>query len=91
LDVVDFMFATNCRAASSRWFASSSQCRVTRNFTFFLRQFFCFEMAPDNWENGAQHGVKWHPIRYKMVPNVVFTNLIAGCLYPGLLYRPYFW
>jgi len=27
----------NCRVASSHWFASSSQCRLTQNFTFFLR------------------------------------------------------
>jgi len=26
----------NCPVISSHWFASSSQCRVTRNFTFFL-------------------------------------------------------
>jgi len=43
----------NCRATSSQWFASSSQCRVTRNFTFFLRQFF---------------PMKWHPTCHKMSP-----------------------
>jgi len=30
----------NCWVTSSHWFASSSQCRVTRNLTFFLRHFF---------------------------------------------------
>jgi len=63
----------NCRVTSSHWFASSSQCRVTRNFTYFLRHFFalkwrptCYEMAPDKLENG---------------PNVVLTSLTAGYLY----------
>jgi len=36
----------NCRVTSSHWFASSSQCRVTRNFTFFTA-LFCCEMAPN--------------------------------------------
>jgi len=51
----------NWRVASSQWFASSNQCRVTRNFTFFLRHFFamkwcptCHKMAPDKLENGGQ-------------------------------------
>jgi len=50
----------NCRVTSSLWFASSSQCRVTRNFMFFLRHFFtmkcptCHIMAPDKFENGTQ-------------------------------------
>jgi len=51
----------NCRVTSSHWFASSSQCRVTRNSTFFLRHFFamklrptCHKMAPDQLENGTQ-------------------------------------
>jgi len=29
-----------CRVTSNHWFASSSQCWVTRNFTFFLRHIF---------------------------------------------------
>jgi len=29
-----------CRFTWSHWCAISSQCRVTRNFTFFLRHFF---------------------------------------------------
>jgi len=37
----------NCWVTSSHWFARSSQYRVSRNFTLFLRQFFCYEMAPD--------------------------------------------
>jgi len=55
----------NCRVISSHWFASSSQCRVKRNFTFFLRHFFamkwhptCHKMVPDKLENGAQHAMK---------------------------------
>jgi len=32
----------NCRVTSSHWFAGSSQCRVTWNFTFL-----CYEMAPN--------------------------------------------
>jgi len=42
------------------WFASSCECRVTRNFTFFLQHFnaikwhpTCHKMAPDKLENGA--------------------------------------
>jgi len=30
----------NFWVTSSHWFARSNQCRVTRNFTFFLRHFF---------------------------------------------------
>jgi len=30
----------NCRVTSSHWFASSSQSRVTWNFTFFLLHFY---------------------------------------------------
>ena len=44
----------NCRVTSSHWFASASQCRVTRNFTFFLRHFFV---------------MKWRPTCYKITPN----------------------
>ena len=51
----------NCRVTSSHWFASSSQCWVTGNFTFSLRHFFamkwhstCHKMAPDKLENGVQ-------------------------------------
>ena len=36
----------NYRVTSSHWFASSSQCRVTRNFTFF-HDIFCYEMVPN--------------------------------------------
>ena len=77
----------NCWVASSHWFARLSQCRVTWNFTFFLRRFFamkwhltCYKMAPDRLENGAQHAMKWRPISWKMVPNVVLTSLIASYL-----------
>jgi len=35
----------NCRVTWSYWFASSSQCRVTQNFTFFL-QFFAMKWRP---------------------------------------------
>jgi len=35
----------NCRVTSSHWFASSSQCRVTRNFTFSLRHFLLWNGA----------------------------------------------
>jgi len=31
----------------NHWFASSSQCRVTWNFTFFLLHFLCYDMAPN--------------------------------------------
>ena len=68
----------NSRVATSHWFSSSSQSRVTQNFTFFLRHFLtmkwrptCHEMASDKLENGAKHAVKWPPISYKIVPNVV--------------------
>jgi len=37
-------------------------------------------MAPDKLENGAQHAIKWRPIGWKLVPNVVSTSLIAGYL-----------
>jgi len=43
----------NCRVTSSHWFARSSQCWVTRNFTFFLQHFLLW--------NGAQHAIKWCP------------------------------
>jgi len=42
-------------------------------------------MAPDKFENGAQHAMKWRPISEKWVPNVVLTSLIAGYLYLGSL------
>jgi len=76
----------NCRVASSPWFASSSQCKVTQNFTFFLHFFAMkwrpsfYKMAPDKLESGAQHTVKYCPISWKMVHNVVLTSLIAGTL-----------
>ena len=51
----------NCQVTSSHWFASSSQCRVTWNFTFFLLHFYtmkwrptCYKMATDKLENGVQ-------------------------------------
>jgi len=37
----------NCRVTSSHWFLSSSQRRVTWNFTFFLLHFLCYEMVPN--------------------------------------------
>ena len=45
---------------SSHWFASSSQCRVTWNLTFFLWHFLkwrprCCKMVPEKLENGAQY------------------------------------
>ena len=58
----------NCRVTSSHWFANSSQCRVTRNFTFFLHFFClkwrptCHKMATEKFENGVQHAMKWRPI-----------------------------
>jgi len=48
------------RVISSHWFPSSSQCRVTRNLTFFLHFFAmkwhptCYKMEPDKLENGSQ-------------------------------------
>ena len=63
----------NYRVTSTHWFASSSQCRVTRNFTFFLRHFLLW--------NTTQHAIKWHSISQKMMPNVVLTSLNAGYLY----------
>jgi len=45
----------------------------------------CHKMASDKLKNGAQHGVKWPPISWKMVPNVVLTSLIAGYLYLNFL------
>jgi len=33
----------NCRVTSSHWFASWSQCRVTRSFTFSLQHFFAMK------------------------------------------------
>ena len=74
----------NCRVTSSHWFASSSQCRVTRNFTFFLRPFLLW--------NGAQHAIKWYPTCYKMAADKLesgaqccFTRLIKGYLYLSFL------
>ena len=43
----------NCRVTSSHWFASSSQCLVKWNLTFFM-SVFCYEMAPDKLKNCAQ-------------------------------------
>jgi len=43
--------AKKCRFTSRHGFANSSQCRVTRNFTFFLRHFLLW--------NGTQHDIKW--------------------------------
>jgi len=43
----------NCEVTSSCWFASSSQCRVKWNITFFRCLFFA---------------MKWHPTCYKMAP-----------------------
>jgi len=42
-------------------------------------------MARGKLKNGAQHAMKWCPISYKIVPNVVLTSLIAGLLYLSLL------
>ena len=75
----------NCRVTSSHWLTSSSQCRATQNLTLFLRHFFamkwhptCYKMATDKLENGVQHAMKWRPISWNMVSNVVLTSLIAG-------------
>jgi len=38
-------------------------------------------MVPNKLENGAQHAMKWRPVSWKMVPNVVLINLIAVYLY----------
>ena len=35
--------------------------------------------------NGVQHAIKWRPISYKMVSNVVSTILNAGYLYLSFL------
>jgi len=43
---------TNCQVTLSHWFASSRQCRVTWNFTFFL-WLVCYEMVPNKLSNGA--------------------------------------
>jgi len=40
--------------SSSHWFVGSSQCRIKQNFKFFSKTFLCYEMAPNNLENGAQ-------------------------------------
>jgi len=53
----------NCRVISSLWFASSTQCRVTRNFTFLLRHFFA---------------MKWHPTCHKIVPDKL-ENVAQCC------------
>jgi len=68
----------NCGVTSSHWFASSGQCRVTRNFTFFLH-FLAMKwhptyhkMAPNKFENGAQHAMKWRPISYRKCYPMLF-------------------
>jgi len=43
--------------------------------------FLCYEMAPDKLEHGAEHAMKWRPIRWKMVPNIVLASLVAVFLY----------
>jgi len=42
-------------------------------------------MAPDKLEDGAQLAIKWRPIGWKLLPSVVSTSLIAGCLYLSFL------
>jgi len=62
-DLVELEWSHKCQVTSSHWFASSSQFRVTWNFTFFLGHFLCYKMAPNKLENGAQHAMKWCPMR----------------------------
>jgi len=53
----------NCQVTSSHFFASSSQCRVKRNLTFSY-VFFCYEMTPNELQNGAQRAKKWCPMLF---------------------------
>ena len=55
-------WSSQSRVTSSHWFASSSQCRVSCNFTFFLLNFLSYEIAPNKLENGAQHAIELRPI-----------------------------
>jgi len=78
----------NCRVTSSHWFASSSKCRITRYFTFFLRHCFAmkwrpkwYPISPDKLDNSAQHAMKWRPICWKMVSSVALACLTADYSY----------
>ena len=63
-DLVEFESShKNFRVTSSHWFASSSQCRVIRNFTFFWRHFFA---------------MKWHPTCRKMDHDKL-ENVVQCC------------
>jgi len=63
----------NCWVTSSHWFSSLSQCRVKRNFTFFLWLFYA---------------KKWCPTWYKMVPDKLENGAqcVVAALIPGFLY-----
>jgi len=70
------------------------QARVKLNFTLFVCLFLlwngaqkCYKMAPGKFDNGAQHAIKWCPISYKMVTNVVLARSIAGDLYLRFLWK----
>jgi len=41
----------------------------------------CYQMVPDQLENGAQNAIKWRWVSYKMVANVVLASLSEEYLY----------
>ena len=80
----------NCRVTWIPWFASSSQIKFhTFRMSFFAMKWRpkCYKMAPGKFDNGAQHAIKWCPISYKMVTNVVLARSIAGDLYLRFLWK----
>jgi len=49
----------------------------------------CYQMVPDQLENGAQNAIKWRWVSYKMVANVVLASLSEEYLYLRFLWRKF--
>jgi len=55
-------FSESSKIFSSRVRVMTWSSWVRVESRFFLEHFFCYEMALDKLETGAQHAMKWHPV-----------------------------